>query len=321
MKKETLRKPLVVCMLAFLCCLLWGSAIPTIKTGYGVMGIQEADTSSQLLFAGVRFTMAGILALLLGSVINKRVLKPSPNILKRSLQLSMVQTVGQYVFFYIGIAHTSGVKGSIITGTSTFFAILIASLIFRQEKLTGNKILGCLLGFGGVVLINVAGNQVEMSFRLSGEGCMLLSAVAYALSSVLIKKYSREEDPVTLSGYQFFIGGLILSALGLSMGGRLQVFTVPPVGILLYLAMVSAVAYSLWSVLLKYNPVSQVAVYGFMNPVCGVILSAIILGEGQQAFGIPSLIALFLVCMGIFCVNIVKPVLPSELNEADHKPI
>lgn len=318
MKKELLRKPMVVCLLAFLCCLLWGSAIPTIKTGYGLMGIPGEDTASQLLYAGVRFTMAGILTILIGSLLNRKPLAPSRNILKRSFQLSLVQTVGQYVFFYIGIAHTSGVKGSIITGTSTFFAILIASLIFRQEALTGNKILGCLLGFGGVVLINVAGNQVDMSFQLNGEGFMLMSAMAYALSSVLIKRFSREEAPVTLSGYQFFMGGLVLSALGLSMGGSLRVITAQSVGILLYLAMVSAVAYSLWSVLLKYNPVSQVAVYGFMNPVCGVILSAIILGEGQQAFGVTSLIALSLVCMGIYAVNRTRPVFASA---AGRKPV
>ena len=70
-----------------------------------------------------------------------------------------------------------------------------------------------------------------------------------------------------------------------------------------YLAFISAMAYSLWAMLLKYNPVSKITVYGFMNPVFGVILSAFILGEAEQAFGIKSLGALILVCIGIYIVN------------------
>lgn len=80
-----------------------------------------------------------------------------------------------------------------------------------------------------------------------------------------------------LSGYQFIAGGLILSLLGLLMGGRLQRISLAAVGILVYLAIVSAVAYSLWGMLLKYNPISRVAVFGFMNPVFGVLLSALLL--------------------------------------------
>ncbi len=312
MNKDYLSKSWIVGILAFVCCLLWGSAIPTIKTGYELMRINPSDTASQILFAGIRFTIAGILALILGCIFKRKLLIPSKNIFRLSFKLCLAQTVGQYFFFYIGVAHTSGVKGSIITATSTFFAILLASMVFRQERLTGSKILGCLLGFAGVVLINVMGNQLDIGFRLAGEGCMLLSAMAYALSSVLIKSFSGKEDPVALSGYQFFMGGLILSAMGLAMGGRLNVITIESIGLLFYLAMVSAVAYSLWSVLLKYNPVSKVTVYGFMNPLCGVVLSAIILGESQQAFGIGSLIALILVCIGICIVNVPENTHPTS---------
>ena len=78
--------------------------------------------------------------------------------------------------------------------------------------------------------------------------------------------------------------------------------TISSVAVLLYLAFVSAAAYSLWSVLLKYNPVSKIAVFGFMNPMCGVIISGIVLKE-SGAFGIKGLISLILVCVGIYIVN------------------
>ena len=89
------------------------------------------------------------------------------------------------------------------------------------------------------------------------------------------------------------------------MGGRLEVISAHGVAMLLYLAMVSAVAYSLWGMLLKYNPISKVAVFGFMNPVFGVILSALLLQEADS-LGVMCIAALGLVCVGIYIVNCKK---------------
>lgn len=138
---------------------------------------------------------------------------------------------------------------------------------------------------------------------LRGEGFIFLSTIAYALSSVFLKRYSETEHPVLLSGWQFFAGGITMILCGSAMGGRLERISPSGMGMLCYLALVSALAYSLWGILLKYNPVSRVAVFGFMNPVFGVLLSALLLGETGQASGIQSLLALILVCIGIYLVN------------------
>ncbi len=87
------------------------------------------------------------------------------------------------------------------------------------------------------------------------------------------------------------------------MGGRLTAFTPASVLLLIYMALISAVAYSLWGILLKHNPVSRISIFGFMNPVIGVLLSAVLLNEKNQAFSIYGLISLVLVCVGIYIVN------------------
>ena len=87
------------------------------------------------------------------------------------------------------------------------------------------------------------------------------------------------------------------------MSGHITKVTPSGIGLLVYLALVSAVAYSLWGILLKYNPVSRVTVFGFMNPVFGVLLSALLLGETDQASGILGLLSLLLVSVGIYVVN------------------
>lgn len=120
---------------------------------------------------------------------------------------------------------------------------------------------------------------------------------------MFLKRYSKTENPVLLSGYQFVLGGIIMSVCGFLMGGKVTGFHAASTAMLIYLALISAVAYSLWGILLKYNPISRVAVFGFMNPVFGVILSALLLNGEKQTLGIKSVIALVFVCAGIYIVN------------------
>lgn len=282
--------------------LLWGSAAPCIKLGYQFFGIAEGDTMSQILFAGVRFTLAGILTILLGSLLRGRLLLPKRGSGGMILALAMMQTVIQYTFFYIGLSHAPGFKGSIISPTSTFFALLIAALVFRQEKLTARKLLGCLIGFAGVVVVSMNG-RLEGGVRLDGEGFLVLAAASYGCSSVLIKRFSAREDPVVLSGWQFLVGGLLMTVVAFLGGGRLNAVSPSAWPLMLYLGLLSAVAYTLWSLLLQRHPVSRIMVFSFLNPVFGVLLSALLLGEGK-ILNIPRcLLAMALVCLGVWIVN------------------
>lgn len=305
-KQLQMTKGWAVALLATFCCLLWGSAFPCIKIGYQLFQIDASDTASQILFAGCRFFLAGLLVILFESIRNRSFLLPKRNAIPSILKLGMVQTVLQYLLFYMGLANTTAMKSSIITGSNVFLTILVAALIFRYEKLTGQKLLGCLFGFSGVILINLNGSGLDASMKLAGEGAIFLSALSHAFSAAMIKKYSKTESPVTLSGYQFLFGGILLILAGLIFGGHVHGFSGASTLLLLYLAFISAAAYTLWGILLKYNPVAKVSVYGFLNPVCGVLLSALLLQECSQAVGGRGLLALLLVCLGILTVNLPK---------------
>ena len=303
-KEKLLQKKSIVALTAVFCCLLWGSAFPSIKLGYQLFEIPSGDTAAQILFAGIRFALAGVMVIIAGSVLQRKFLKPSAKAVPKVLKLCLLQTVLQYVFFYIGLAHTTGVKGSIITAVNVFFSIMVSCVLFKMEKLNLQKMIGCLAGFAGVVIVNLGGNM-DMSFHILGDGFLLVSAFAYALSTVLIKIYGKEEDPVMLSGYQFFAGGLLMIIVGILLGGKIQTVTFSGILLLSYMGFISAGAYTLWSILLKYNEVSKVAVFGFFNPVFGVILSAVILKEGAS-FQARTVLALLLVCIGIITVNYKK---------------
>ena len=186
-----------------------------------------------------------------------------------------------------------------------FIAILYAVYIFRFEKMTLQKLLGCIVGFAGIVMI-LGGGRALMeggAVTLAGEGAMIAADLFYGLSGCLIKVFSKNENPAALSGWQFFIGGIVLLIIGSLMGGSLVFYSTGCVLNLIYMGFISAGAYTLWGVLLKYNPVSRVSILGFINPVMGVLLFAFFLGEGREAFSASGLLALLLVSAGIVIVN------------------
>ena len=295
----------VVYATALFCCVLWGSAPAGIKIAYELFRIGPEDTASRIVLAGTRFTITGVLTILIGSVLEKRLLIPKRRSWPKITLLGLVQTSGQYFFFFMAMAHLSGVRGSIINACGNFLTILFAVYIFRFERMTPRKLAGCIVGLSGVILI-VSGGQSLLeggAVTLSGEGAMVAADVFIAIGACLTKVFSREEDPVTLCGWQFAVGGLALLSAGLIMDGRLVFYSSSCFAVLMYLAFVSTGAYTLWSILLKYNPVSRISILGFFNPVFGVFISALVLGETGEAFSVTGLISLVLVSAGVIIVN------------------
>lgn len=303
MKKNLLTQPLVVSLLASLCCLLWGSVVPFLNLGYAAFSIESGETSSLILFAGVRFFFAGVLTILFASMMQRRLVRPKPGNWHLALKLSLVQTVVQYVFFYIGVANTQSVKASIIQGLIAFVNILVACYLFRSERMNHLKWIGGLLGVSGVVLVNLGGGGVSASMSLMGEGALFGSMFVNAISAGMIKIYGQKDSSVTLSGWQFVFGGAIMAVVGFAMGGRLEGVSAMGVAILLYLGMVSAVAYTLWAVLLSLNPVSSVAVFTFLQPIFGVALGMLLVPPAGDVPFLRYGAALVLVCLSIVIVG------------------
>ena len=309
-KNKLFTNPIFVVISACLCCALWGSATPFIKMGYRVIYSDfpnsKPDVPSTILFAGVRFALAGLITIIIYSIARRKVLYPKPANIGRIALVGLVQTVIQYFFFYIGLANTTGEKGTVLSGSSSFFSILISTLIFRQEKLSIKKIVACIVGFAGIIAINLEG--LDFSFIPMGDGFVIMSAVSLGFSSVLIKIFSKHEDPVVISGYQFMAGGVVMIIVGALFDGVIRFNDIKSVLIILYLAFLSAVAYALWGVLLKYNPVSKVTIFSFMTPVFGVILTKVMLPDESKVDALNLIIALLLVCIGVFMLNYTRRV-------------
>ena len=307
-ERPLLQRGAVIAVLAIICCLFWGSAFPSIKTGYRLLDIGSQEMSEQLLFAGMRFFTAGIMVILLRQIMGMREGEkgisaiPAKSEWKKIAVIAATQTVGQYFFYYIALAHLTGVRGAIISSSGNFLAIVFAVFLFHQEPMRRNKAIGCLLGFLGAILVNATGASLGGSVQLLGEGAMTMSVVMYGLAMCLFRKMIGDDDAVRVNGWQFLVGGSILIVIAKAMGARWFDFTPKSFLLLLYMGLISAAAYTIWNLLMKYNPVSRVAIYGFGTPLFGALLSALILGEGSE-LGVMTFLALALVSIGIVIAN------------------
>ena len=291
---------ITACAAAVFCTLIWGTAFPFIKLGYSAFSVESGDIGSTLLFAGLRFSLAGILVICFLCAKSSRLALPKKDELLPILLLGTVQTTGQYLFTYCGIGYTTGANTSIITACASFITVLAAPLFFKNDRLTLLKLIGCALGFGGVLVINGCGGFALST--LFGDILIFCSTVFAAGGNLIAKGVTKGRNPVSITGYQLLLGGSLLTALGLISGGRLDLLNAQGVLILLWLAVVSAAAFSLWTALLKHHPAGKIAVFNLLVPVFGTVLSGLMLGE--QVWRFETLLSLILISAGIISVNI-----------------
>ena len=296
-----------VAPLAAFCCSLWGSAFAFVKRGYELFDIASTEPAQQVFFAGMRFTLAGIMVLVGTAIARKSLPIPQRKDLRPILLLALMQTTLQYIPFYIGLAHATGTNSSLVQGSSAFVSILVATLVFRQEPLTGRKLLGCALGFAGVALVTLRAGTGGGSWSFLGEGLILVSVTCGAFATCLLRRFGVKGDPLLLTGWQFVVGGSALMLISAPMGGHVGQVSAPAIGVLVYLGALSATAFSIWSSLLKHNVVSRVAIYRFLIPAFGVLFSITFLHEAVPAAQVlPLVLALSLIIAGTVIVNTEK---------------
>ena len=301
-KTNLLSKPPVAAALAVFCTLLWGTAFPFIKLGYQEYEIRDGDIGAKLLFAGFRFLLAGLMVLGALCVRERRLVLPRKTDAGAVVSLGLVLTAGQYLCTYIGIGFTSGANTSVITACASFLTVLAVPFFFRGDRLTVWKVIGCILGFGGVLLINRGGGVT--SETLFGDGMIFLSTVCAAAGNILSKKVASNRDPLLVTAYQLMIGAVVLIVAGFVCGGRLSLQNASALLILLWLALVSAVAFAVWTALLKRHPASKIAVFNLLVPIIGTVLSGVLLGE--NVFRWETALSLLLIAGGIIMVNLAK---------------
>lgn len=256
---------------AVIACLLWSTAYAGIKIGL------QYDTP--LHFAGIRFIISGLMIL-------PFTIKPAAFIAmvrehwKIVLWVTFLQTLVNYIFFYLGMDLVPGALGAVIVGSQPLITAVIAAMMHESEKLTRRKIITIILGITGVVLISAGRQAFKLGTiaEVAGVLMILIANIGTATSNVMVSLKGKGINPFVLSSTSLFTGGVIIFLLSIgfehSPDGKKPIDYIYWLD-LLWLSFMSAYAFSLWFKLLQrpHVKVSELNLWKFIIPVVGAILS------------------------------------------------
>ena len=302
-KLPLFQRPFWVVTFALTAAIAWGWAYPLIKLGFQEFEIFTQMTGSKMLFAGIRFAISGLIVLSVAGIkrMNFRVTKPANWLF--ILLFSLLNTTLHYAFFYIGLSHSEGARASIINSLSVFLVVILACIFFKSDRFTRNKLIGCIVGVGGILALNLGNNSNESSFSLLGDGMIILNAMCSAFASLMTRGLGKRVDIFVGTGYSLGGGGLLLVILGLISGGTLPEVTINGILILLALIAISTIGFTLYNKLISCNPVGKVAIFNSLIPVVGTITSCLCLSE---PFYGKYIVSATLTTAGIYIINKAK---------------
>jgi drug/metabolite transporter (DMT)-like permease len=288
-----------VVVFALTAAIAWGWAFPLIKVGFIAFGITADMTGSKMLFAGIRFAAAGLIVLSVARSSGRSFKMSKGNDWQFILAFALMNTTLHYFFFYVGMSHSEGSRAAILNSLSTFLVVLLACACFKSDRLTSRKIIGCAVGFCGILALNLGGAE-SGQFSWLGDGMIILNAICSAIAALMTCRLSRRIDVFVGTGYSLSIGGLLLILPGLAFGGTLPDINTLGIVCLLLLIAISALGFALYNKLLSMNPVGKVAIYNSLIPVVGAVTSCLCLGE---TFHLKYALAGGLAAIGIYIIN------------------
>ena len=298
-KTSIFQRPVWVVVFALTAAIAWGWAYPLIKLGFGEFGITADMTGSKMLFAGVRFAISGFIILALAKATHRNFKVCNSAGWMYLLLFSLMNTSLHYAFFYIGLSHSEGARAAILNSMSVFTLVLLACVFFKSDRLTTKKVIGCVIGFAGILALNI-GNGESGSFTMLGDGMIILNALCSAVAGLMTRGLGRRVDVFVGTGYSLAIGGLMLIGAGLCVGSPIPAITFEGIGILALLICISTLGFALYNKLLSCNPVGKIAIFNSLIPVVGALTSCLCLNE---PFYWKYVIAAILATAGIYIIN------------------
>ena len=276
-------------MLAAFACLLWATPF-----AFGKITLEYLPP---LTVAGLRFLLAGLLQIPFCKQNPFRLLRTEP---KTVVLVALFQTALLYAGFFIALTLVRGAQAAIIIGTGPLVSAIAAHIAMHDDKLNRRTLQSVLLGIFGVIVISLATKPWEpVGLReLAGIGLLLTGSVVSAAGNIVVAKKRGSLPAIGLNSIQMLVGGSMLLACALPIEG-VPALNLPFrfYGSLLWLAIVSAIAFGLWFHLLSREKVSKLNIWKFLIPLGGATLSWILIpGESPD---LPTLAGMVLIILGI----------------------
>ncbi len=268
--------------------LAWGSTFAAVKVGL--------DSAPPVLFGGLRSVLGGAVMTVAAWLRSGR-----PRLREHAAPYAVLTLLNVVVFFTLQtlaiLELPSGLAAVLIYLQPVLVGVLAAPLL--GERLTGLKVAGLVLGFGGIVVVSAG----AVGGHVSAPGIVyaVAGALVWALGTIAFKRYAGQVDVWWAVAVPFLAGGAVLTAAGAAVEGTSIAWSGEFVAASVYAALVgTALSWSLWFGLVGSGDASRAAAYIFFVPLVSLVIGALVLHETLG----PSLLAgAALVVLGVFLVN------------------
>lgn len=266
---------------------MWGSAFPGVKYLYRTtsneLGI-ETTLWVCLLLAGMRFTIGGGMLMLVTPGVFREA-KRAP--IKPLIAFGLLQTYLQYLLFYTSMTVASGTLGAMLTVSGNFFWVILAPMLLGSPWPRPIQWLMLVLGAAGVIWA-VAAPGAEAGNPVLGAALFLGASFCGSLALIVVQSLKEHISMRAATGLSLFGGGVALLLSAAPAWHHLPTLFAHPgiIAVTIYMAFVSASAFSLWNWLTTKFPVNLLAAYRFFIPVSGVTLSTLFIPGETPGAGI-----------------------------------
>lgn len=282
--------------LALLVMLLWGTLYPMVKLSFATY--QVKTTADILLFAGIRFVICGAVICILAAMKDRKSYVTAGRSLRPILMSGLFAIILHYGFSYVGLEMTASSKTALIKQLGVLFYVCFSFLFIKEDKPTLRKTVAALLGFAGIIALNITSEGFSLSI---GDALILCASFCTVFSNVISKKVFASVSPITATGISQLFGGVVLLLIGMAMGGKVRFSLDASALIMGYICAASVVSYCIWFSVLKNGELSKLFIIKFAEPAFTCIFGALILQENIWKW--QYLIAFVLICMGIWLSN------------------
>jgi len=258
-----------VIILAITACLLWSTAFAGVKIGFEYM-------PKPFTFAGMRFVLAGIF--LLPFAIKKGIVQQFLENKKVIIYVVFLNTAVGYALYYTAMSYVGGATAAIIVGSGPLLTGIMTHFLMEDDKMDKYKILSISLGLVGILIIILHSKPMTPvgAKEVLGIFLLLANSLLSSYANIKVAQIKKGISSVFLTANQMLWGGLILLGAGRIFEGSIDFYQ--PVRFymaLTWLAMVSAIAFSLWFFLIQQPnvKVSELNMFKYFIPVSGAIIS------------------------------------------------
>jgi len=268
-------------ILAFgLVYLFWGSTYLAIDIA--------VQTIPPALMCGVRFSIAGVVMLLVCAATGRRIWYSAQQIALAAVVGILLLMGGNLTLSWAELTVPSGLAALIVAITPLWFLVL-DSLLLGDHHISWRGKAGLALGMVGLLVLfwpelhsTSALGRRELWASLGLVG----GSFSWALGSVLSKRWQSGMDVFSATGWQVTAAGIGNFAFAAVAGEFSRVTWTPRgTGAVLYLVVCGSwIGYTAYIWLLEHVPTSKVSTYAYVNPVVAVFLGWLILHERVDRF-------------------------------------